>query len=280
MAQMQATRPYAATERANQLTKLTYALGSLISVGLIVGMGVWGYKLLVRDVSGVPVVRAAEGPMRVLPENPGGRQALNQGLAVNDVAAVGTAAEPAETLILAPEPLDLNFELGPETAAAPDAALDDETAAILALAQSIADGVQPLEPLDPVRAEAPKVTGGLGKSLRPQMRPTTFAGAQAVSAVAAAEPSEIDPAAIPVGTRLAQLGAFKSEEIARQEWTRLEGRFEAYLEGKDRVIQRATSGGRTFYRLRAMGFEDLADARRFCSALVAERAECIPVVTR
>lgn len=277
MAQMQATRPYAATERANQLTKLTYALGSLISVGLIVGMGVWGYKLLVRDVSGVPVVRAAEGPMRVLPENPGGRQALNQGLAVNDVAAIGTAAEPAETLILAPEPLDLNFELGPETAAAPDAAVDDETAAILALAQSIADGVEPLEP---VRAEAPKVTGGLGKSLRPQMRPTTFAGAQAVSAVAAAGPGEIDPTAIPVGTRLAQLGAFKSEEIARQEWTRLEGKFEAYLAGKDRVIQRATSGGRTFYRLRAMGFEDLADARRFCSALVAERAECIPVVTR
>jgi hypothetical protein len=32
--------------------------------------------------------------------------------------------------------------------------------------------------------------------------------------------------------------------------------------------------------LRALGFEDLADARRFCSALVAEKAECIPVVTR
>ena len=37
----------------------------------------------------------------------------------------------------------------------------------------------------------------------------------------------------------------------------------------------ATSGGRTFYRLRAMGFEDLSDARRFCSALVAENAECM-----
>jgi hypothetical protein len=29
-----------------------------------------------------------------------------------------------------------------------------------------------------------------------------------------------------------------------------------------------------------MGFADLGEARRFCSALVAERADCIPVVTR
>jgi len=46
------------------------------------------------------------------------------------------------------------------------------------------------------------------------------------------------------------------------------------------VIQRAESGGRIFYRLRAMGFDDLSDARRFCSAFIAENTECIPVVTR
>jgi hypothetical protein len=45
-------------------------------------------------------------------------------------------------------------------------------------------------------------------------------------------------------------------------------------------VQKASSGGRVFYRLRAMGFDDLGDARRFCSALVAENADCIPVVTR
>jgi hypothetical protein len=68
--------------------------------------------------------------------------------------------------------------------------------------------------------------------------------------------------------------------VARKEWTRLRGRFGEYLDGKDRVIQKAQSGGRTFYRLRAVGFDGLSDARRFCSALVAENAECIPVVTR
>ena len=90
----------------------------------------------------------------------------------------------------------------------------------------------------------------------------------------------MDADTIPLGTRLAQLGAFDSAEVARAEWDRLAGRFGDFLDGKQRVIQRAESGGRTFYRLRAMGFADLGDARRFCSALVAERAECIPVVTR
>jgi hypothetical protein len=91
---------------------------------------------------------------------------------------------------------------------------------------------------------------------------------------------DIDPATLPAGTRLAQLGAFESVAVAQAEWERLNGRFGDYLTGKKRVIQKASSGGRTFYRLRAMGFADLSDARRFCSALVAGNADCIPVTTR
>ena len=103
---------------------------------------------------------------------------------------------------------------------------------------------------------------------------------QAVTLTSAGPTEDIDPETLPVGTRLAQLGAFASADIAREEWEKLSAKFGDYLAGKSRVIQKATSGGRTFYRLRAAGFEDLSDARRFCSALVAERAECIPVVTR
>jgi hypothetical protein len=88
---------------------------------------------------------------------------------------------------------------------------------------------------------------------------------------------EIDAALIPSGTRVAQLGAFDDPEVARQEWAQLQARFAPYMAGKSRVVQQAQSGGRVFYRLRAMGFTDLADARRFCSALMAEDADCIPV---
>lgn len=60
--------------------------GAAMSLALIAGVGLWGYKLIIRDVSGIPVVRAMEGDMRVLPDNPGGSVAIHTGLAVNEVA--------------------------------------------------------------------------------------------------------------------------------------------------------------------------------------------------
>ena len=53
--------------------------------------------------------------MRVQPENPGGEAAVNQGLAVNDVAANGIAADPADRLTLAPTSLGLAEDDGPVT---------------------------------------------------------------------------------------------------------------------------------------------------------------------
>ena len=65
--------------------------GAVTSVALLIGAGIWGYRIAVRNVMGVPVIHAMEGPMRIAPENPGGEQAEHQGLSVNDVAAVVNA---------------------------------------------------------------------------------------------------------------------------------------------------------------------------------------------
>ena len=308
--------------------------GAAVSLGLVVAVGAWGYGVMARDVSGVPVVRAAEGPMRTLPPDPGGTLTDHQGLAVNAVAGQGAAEGPAPQLILAPRPAGLAAEdvavgaLVPEAPAAPApiATSLSEAAAvvellpesppipednpILALAAEIAAQSEPLTPLTPgsdapvvtavqdvssaaTAAEtnatsAPKPGPGLARSLRPVLRP---AGLQVASlgavrpeevAAAVAVPSvqDIDPSTLPSGTRLVQIGAFDSAETAREEWQRLEALFGEYLDGKGRVVQRATSGGRVFFRLRAQGFEDLADARRFCAAFVAKNVDCIPVVTR
>ena len=85
---------------------------------------------------------------------------------------------------------------------------------------------------------------------------------------------------MPAGTRLVQFGAYDSPEAARGVWDTLDVKFGEFLRGKQRVVQEAVSGGKTFYRLRAMGFADINDARRFCAALVADRQACIPVVVR
>lgn len=306
-------------------------LGAVASLALIVGVGVWGYKLMVRDVSGVPVVRALEGPMRVQPDNPGGQQADHQGLAVNAVAAQGIATPTADRVMLAPRPVALTDEDTP-TVQIPASLVDgsgeeiaavttEEQAAALdayqsgdvgALAAQLTAGVTPLTgETQPVAGEAPQVLEqdddkaqvvqdgapspvlqgpGLTRSLRPLARParavTSSVGSDDVlaeaisSAVQTVASLDVEADSLPIGTRLAQLGAYDTPEIARGEWDKLNGRFEEIMDGKKRVIQMASSGGRTFYRLRAMGFDDMSDARRFCSALMAENADCIPVTTR
>lgn len=290
--------------------------GAVVSLALVAGAGVWGYKLLVRDVTGIPVVRAIEGPMREQPVDPGGAQAAHQGLAVNDVAAQGGASGPVDRLVLAPPPIDLAAEDAPvslasapanapitvpdpvvQTAPTTDVAATAPTPEaivaptplnnddILSLVDQIVADAEPLTEPAPAAEPAVKiVAGGIGKSLRPKLRPAGLKAnvlqAAATVQVAAAKPTEVSADSIPAGTRLVQLGAFASPEIARAEWEKLQGKFGDYLGDKQRVVQKAVSGGRTFYRLRAQGFADLSDARRLCSALKAENADCIPVVTR
>jgi hypothetical protein len=308
--------PEYAVAPASSISKLTNLAGAAVSLALVVGVGIWGYKLLVRDVSGIPVVRAAVGEMRVRPVEPGGDFAPHQGLSVNSVAAIGTADVLAEELHLAPRPTELADE---------DQPVPDVTDAALTLPDVSEGEIQPLEqqapeaqeitaafedgsidsivaqliegngydnPLEgegvPVLASvsgadisALDAKGGLQMSLRPIVRPQLSAVAAAIPVAAeAGEAFDLDAASLPVGTRLVQLGAFDTPEIARAQWGKLNARFAPFMEGKKRIVMEATSGGRTFYRLRAEGFEDIGDARRFCSALVAESVDCIPVVTR
>lgn len=297
---------------AGRKASLANILGAAASLALVVGVGVWGYGVMSRDVSGVPIVQAMSGPMRVAPENPGGDLADHQGLAVNQVAGSGSAAAPADRLTLAPRPAGLGEEDVALGAIIPQAQLDQPVPASLGdqpvslaaddpielLANQLASGVTPLQPLDPepvsqpdapvsiedaIKDELLKTQPGLTRSLRPKTRPSNLRKTASIAPVVEAETTavrEIDPASLPAGTRLVQVGAFDSPETARKEWTKLEGKFGEYLAGKNRVIQRATSGGRVFYRLRAQGFDDLSDARRFCAAFVAQNVDCIPVVTR
>jgi hypothetical protein len=263
-------------------------------------------------------VQALEGPMRIAPVDPGGEIADHQGLAVNEVAEAGVAAEIPEKLILAPRPTDLAPEdiaglaalpvpgladvsaplagPGPLDTASADLALaaappvesasPTEVAVDAALAEAL--GLEP----DPLPgAESPPLVediapaGAITLSPRPRARPTASPMTAAASAPPAAAGSlpaanEMDSALIPVGTRLVQFGAFDTADEARAEWARLQGLFGDLMADKSLVVQPAESGGRTFVRLRAHGFEDEADARRFCAAFVAQEATCIPVPQR
>jgi len=327
-----------------QTTSLVNYAGAAVSLALVVGVSIWGYQLIVRDVSGIPVVRAAEGAMRVAPQDAGGEIADHAGLSVNEVIGEGEAAGPADSLLLAPQraalaaedlrvqPTAEAGEVLPTAGASQAAEVEVQTALELGLgtensapmtteellqfADQVAATATPLTPLAEGEAVAPTVAldgavvsnavqfldasvPGLAKSLRPTVRPaslvvtrpavaqTVTASADALpdttSAVAAALAEVTQLAAAPVlapGTHLVQLGAYETTDEANAEWTRIQGRFAEFMTGKEMVVQEAESAGTTFYRLRASGFGEAVDARRFCAALNAGNADCIPVVVQ
>ncbi len=303
--------------------------GAFLSILLIAGLATWGWKLWVRDVAGVPVVRALEGPMRVAPDEPGGLASNYQGLTVNRIAEERVETAPSDTLVLAPQPTGLNAEEDLPMAALPviEETSDPGASQIVELTATpqiedalpgaeadIAVAEDTIEALVPVlpdtenaaaalpentnlsatdlavqlalgggdlKPEAPEVKIVAAahvpvRTPRPLIRPANLriVSAPAVNSVN----GEVDPATIPAGTRLVQLGAFADPDEARVEWAGRLAMFGDYMVGKDRVVQEAKTGGRSFYRLRAMGFTDLADARRFCAVLVADGANCIPVI--
>lgn len=286
-----------------RMTRIVNLAGAAMSVALVGGLAVWGWNLLVRDVTGIPVVQAVAGPMRVQPADPGGDRAAHQGLAVNRIAALGEAAPPPDQIVLAPRSTDLQPEdisqgmlatqpallpAAPAVARAP-APADPLQAAILAVSSEVMEAEADLSgDLDgtALAQVIPASVPGPARSPRPRPRPEGdlalhLASASALAAIAApAVTGEVDPAALGAGTLLVQFGAFDTADDARRAWDGLAGRFGALMEGKDRVIEQAEAAGRTFYRLRALGFADQADARRFCAAFVAEAADCIPVTLR
>ena len=226
--------------------------GALCSLAILVGLGLWGYELVMRDVSGVPVVRRMEGPMRVAPENPGGSQVVHQGLAVNQVTAEGAAAPPADRLRLAPRPVALADEDAPVTAASrpvlrnvdatqavaeanespppaitAPALVDASFAQVPANDAPVAPGTteQAQSEIAPETAEppaAPAELTGLQKSLRPRPRPSGDLAAQVAlaSVTLSSAPltsNEVAASAVLPGTNLVQLGAYDSPDVARQE---------------------------------------------------------------
>lgn len=318
--------------RAADMGLMVQLMGAAVSVGLIAGVGYWGYKLVVRDATGIPVVAAMEGPMREAPTETGGALTPNTGLAVNDVIADGGAAAPEDRLVLAPPTPGLTEEdllvtptaedgevvpegVSPTVVAEAEAEVVEPVAPIavstaseepmtadqmLALADQIAAGATPLSDLaegaevpvavaidgavvvDTIPASVPGVTTSYRPPARPAGLNTTVPQAAIPQAAAVVEtpisPAPASPTTLTVGTAFVQLGTSATVDGAEAAWTVLTVRFDDFMAGREMLVQEASTNGEPFYRLRATGFADITEARRFCTALVAEGADCIPLI--
>ena len=282
-------------------------IGAGLSLALAAAIGMWAYQTIMRDVSGVPVIKASSDPMRVAPENPGGLSAQNKGLSVNRVAEE-VASKAPDQVMLAPSPVSLseddlasgalraqnsqnsenssmvlNAPIPLDINNLPDDLLRDSGArdgSALPANGTIRKQSDSIEDALKLALQNDESSVGLAQVIRPPKRPSNLAPIRSARAAQVASVRDLSPSDILAGSALVQLGAFDSEAVAKAEWLRLDKTFSSFMRGRDRLIVKATSGGRNFYRLRAVGFADIDDAKRFCATMVAGDVDCIPILAR
>ena len=272
----------------NNVNPAKYAsiVGAFISFAVLVGIIGWGAQTLMRDSSGVPVVRALEGPPRVVPVNPGGVAAAHQGLTVNQVSSSQKTVLVNELLQLAPGPINLQIDDLPvvkptindptglpepkkldlvkmgSLVAEPSTDSDDITVKLVSILTS--------SKLSSSVLEAPEIMPKA--SLRPQLRPNSWLKASLQRKVATIGEG------IPLGSLMVQLGAFSDKNTALEAWRRLDERYGDYFVGKEATILIGKTEEQDIYRLRVYGFNDIDESRRLCTALHSQNAECYPVI--
>ena len=267
-------------------------IGAAASVSLVVGIIYWGFLLGQRDATDVPVIRAMEGNARIVPEDPQGTQADNQGLAVNEVLAETTPSAVNTNTTLAPASQTVTAEDETMSALVPVA-----PAPVQNTAPIVVDAATLMVEINPV-IEPSVASDGMTMPLR---RPDNFLQADPISDAIEGllqelipeegdtsfetldlprpEPKFGNPLLDP-GAALIQLGAYNSLEDAGDVWGEYQSEHGDLLANTQRYIEPIESGGRLLYRLRAAGFDGLDQTRALCAALDARGVDCISVTVQ
>lgn len=227
-----------------------------------------GWSMLGGRPSGVPVLQAPPGPVRVKPANPGGLQVAGVGNAIfsgGSGTTVDRLAPPPEV----PDPQALRPSPPPPAmpaAAVPAASPPPAAARAAAL---------PLPPPAPPSAVAAVPPPPVAMT-RAAAAVTPVAGPTGQPAAAASSPrvAATTPAQAGRGTTLVQLAALSTEAGARTEWRDLSRRLPHLLRGRHPVFSRVDDRGHIFWRVRTGGFADQAEARRFCDRVRRRGLAC------
>lgn len=78
------------------------------------------------------------------------------------------------------------------------------------------------------------------------------------------------------GSHLVQVGAFRSNQEAAAQWSRMQSRLGDYLDGKAPDVERADLGERgVYHRLRIGPFKSSGEARTYCAGLKERGQDCL-----
>jgi hypothetical protein len=267
-------------------------IGAAVSISLVIGIVYWGYILGQRDATDVPVIRAMEGNARIVPDDPQGTQADNQGLAVNEVLAETTPSVVNTDTTLAPSAQSVTDEDEAMSALEPVSeqpstntvpiVVDAATLMVeinpVAVVPTASDGMtMPIRRPDSFLQKDPisDEIEGLLQELIPEEGDTSFETPDLPQPLPKYGNPLLDP-----GAALIQLGAYNSLEDAGDIWTDYQNEHGDLLSNTQRYIEPIETGGRLLYRLRAAGFDGLDQTRAMCAALGARGVDCISVTVQ
>lgn len=247
--------------------------------GFLIAVG-GGWHFLSHRQTGVPVVQADSGPMRVKPANPGGLQVAG---ANNDVFSGGgdtsdpKLAPPPQT----PDPQALRAMEAPRPAMTTPAAIPPAAGPT---PRATAEAAPPSPAAAPPAAMASSDAGAQsvrGAAPAPTLRSEQTRAAVPAAASGAPVHAVEKPAAMAASRPAAggkavqvQLAALSSEQAAHEEWDRLSRRWPDLLRGHHPSFSRFDRDGHVFWRVRAGGFDGLSDAAVFCERVRAKGGGC------
>jgi cell division septation protein DedD len=232
--------------------RILQAGAALLVMGLFAG-GLWlayvegmRHSAIAGDNVDVPLIRADTRPMKVKPANPGGMAIPDR-----DLLIYGEGHPTIEHLLPPPEtPMDRPAPPPP-----------------------------PSPPPAPAGLQAATNAPPAGLAAAAALAPEQQAGASTANPSSApAKPAEARTAPAQAGGLRLQLGAVRSEDVAREEWSRIKRRNADLLGRLSAVAIRADLGDKgVYYRIQAGPVADPAAADRICGELRQRHLGCIVV---
>lgn len=237
-----------------RLAVIASGLGGL----LFVVIGAW--STMGVHSGPVPVISPPAGPMRVKPENPGGMK-LSSDMTIWSGATADAGNDKLAPAPETPDPQALTPPASVATAQAPAAPLALTAAAPVASA--------PIPPTIAAAVTQPAVTAAPAAPVAVQPTPTPALLPATLAPKAAPQPTAAADGHVQV-----QLAALPTKEQAEAEWRLLSHKAPQLLAARSPIISEATVNGRSWWRVRAGGFADDAQARSFCDQLRGTGGAC------
>lgn len=258
--------PYLAAGETRPGGRRLRSTALIVAVMAVFAGGLWlAYLLGGRRAAGssgpVPLIRAAPGPLKRKPAEPGGMQIPGRHMLI-----FGERQPKVEHLLPPPpEPMPLPRPPSPPASQAQAAPSPPAPAEATSAAPPANPATAPLRARPPAAA------------------PATPAKPEAAPPPPAAKPTAKPPAASTAheaerGGPRVQLGALRSPEAARREWDRLKRTNPKLLGRLSAFAVRTDLGKRgVFYRVVTAPFADAAAAERLCAALKRRHVGCFVV---